>query len=122
MTPKTRTLTLTVITVLVSLAFAAAGLAKLAGASMMVQTFDAVGLGQWFRYVTGIIELGGAILLWLPGRRLIGAALLTVTMAGAILAHLFILGTATMAPAVVLGLLSAILAYTHSDEMAATPA
>ena len=31
-------------------AFLSAGAAKLAGAEMMVQTFDGVGLGQWFRY------------------------------------------------------------------------
>ena len=43
--------------ILVSLAFVAAGLAKLAGAEMMVGTFDALGVGQWFRYVTGAIEL-----------------------------------------------------------------
>jgi putative oxidoreductase len=37
---------LLVIKVLLSLAFAAAGIAKLAGAEMMVQTFEAVGVGQ----------------------------------------------------------------------------
>ncbi len=30
-------------------------------------TFEALGFGQWFRYVTGLIEVGGAIALWLPG-------------------------------------------------------
>ena len=52
---------------LLTLAFVAAGLAKLAGADMMVATFDAIGVGQWFRYVTGAIELGAAVLLWVPG-------------------------------------------------------
>jgi putative oxidoreductase len=43
---------------------------------MMVQTFEAVGVGQWFRYVTGIIEIGGAALLWARGREVFGAGLL----------------------------------------------
>ena len=94
---------------LLTLAFAAAGLAKLAGAEMMVATFEAVGLGQWFRYVTGLIEVGSAVLLWVPGMAWIGAALLTCTMVGAVLAHLFILGPSAM-PALILGVLAAIVA------------
>jgi len=50
-----------------TLAFVAAGFAKLSGQEMMVQTFEAVGVGQWFRYVTGIIEVGAAVLLWVKG-------------------------------------------------------
>jgi uncharacterized membrane protein YphA (DoxX/SURF4 family) len=102
---------------LITLAFIAAGLAKLAGAEMMVATFDAVGVGQWLRYVTGIFEVGGAILLWIPGKQLYGAALLAVTMTGAVLSHLFILGTATMPPAVLLLILSAVVAYTYRDQV-----
>ena len=45
---------------LLTLAFVAAGTAKLIGVEMMVQTFDGVGIGQWFRYVTGVIEIGRA--------------------------------------------------------------
>lgn len=101
---------------LLTLAFLAAGLAKLAGADMMVATFEAVGVGQWFRYVTGIIEVGGAILLWINGRQAIGAGLLTCTMIGAVLTHLLILGPSAM-PATVLGLLSAYILYKHKDQL-----
>ena len=103
------------IKVLLTLAFVAAGAAKLVGVEMMVQTFEAVGVGQWFRYVTGIIEVGSAILLWIPGRQLLGAALLVCTMIGATLAHLLILGPSAV-PAVVLGVLAAITAYSHRDQ------
>ena len=65
---------LLIIRALLTAAFAAAGLAKLAGAEMMVQTFDAVGFGQWFRYVTGAIEVGSAIALWIPGLQAYAAA------------------------------------------------
>ncbi len=99
-----------------TLAFVAAGFAKLAGVEMMVQTFEAVGIGQWFRYVTGLIEITGAILLWLPRRQLQGAALLIVTMIGAVGAHILILGPSAM-PAAVLGLLSAVVFYLHRDQL-----
>ena len=100
---------------LLSLAFVVAGLAKLAGVEMMVQTYEAIGVGQWFRYVTGLIEIGGAILLWIPGRQLLGSALLFCTMVGATLAHLLILGPSAV-PAVVLGILAAIIAFSHREQ------
>ncbi len=103
--------------ILAGLAFLAAGLAKLAGAEMMVGTFDAVGVGQWFRYVTGAIEVGAAIVLFIPGIQAFGAALLTVTMVGATLAHIVVLGTDTMLPAIVLGLITAVITYAHRDQL-----
>lgn len=38
-------------------AFLAAGAAKLGGAAPMVQLFDQIGIGQWFRIVTGLVEV-----------------------------------------------------------------
>ena len=101
---------------LVALAFTAAGLAKLAGAEMMVATFDAIGIGRWFRYVTGIIEVGSAIVLFIPGLQAIGAALLVCTMTGAVIAHLAILGP-SFVPALILGLLSAAILWRHRDQL-----
>jgi uncharacterized membrane protein YphA (DoxX/SURF4 family) len=43
------------------------GGAKLTGLPAMVEVFERVGFGQWFRYLTGILEVGGAALLF--GRR-----------------------------------------------------
>lgn len=103
--------------VLLTLAFVGAGGAKLAGAEMMVATYDAIGVGQWFRYVTGIIEVGAAILLWLPRRQVLAAALLGATMVGAVLAHLFILGAAEGVPAVILGLICCAVIYIHRDQI-----
>jgi uncharacterized membrane protein YphA (DoxX/SURF4 family) len=99
-----------------TLAFAGAGLAKLAGVDMMVATFDTIGLGQWFRYLTGIIEVGAVILLWLPGRQVLAGALLGATMVGAVITHLAILGPSAL-PAIVLGLLSAAVIYLHRDQI-----
>ena len=96
----------------VSLAFLAAGLAKLAGVQMMVETFEAIGWGQWFRYLTGVIEVGSVALLWMPGRQWIGAGLLVCTMFCAVLFHILVLGPSAV-PAIVLGLLSAVLLWRH---------
>jgi uncharacterized membrane protein YphA (DoxX/SURF4 family) len=103
---------------LVALAFIAAGLAKLAGAAMMVATFERIGLGQWFRYVTGVIEIGAAILLFIPGRTAHGAALLVCTMIGAVIAHVTVIGP-TAVPALVLGTLSAVILYLNRAQLTA---
>lgn len=104
--------------VLVAGAFAAAGLAKLAGVQMMVDTFEAIGVGQWFRYLTGIIEVGSAVLLFIPNKQAYGAALLVCTMIGAVLAHLFILGPSAV-PALILGVLSALILFVHREQITA---
>lgn len=98
---------------LITLAFVAAGGAKLIGAEPMVATFDAIGWGQWFRYVTGGIEVVAAILLWVPGLVIAGAALLVATMIGAIIFHLTVLGP-SFVPALILGLLAAFVGWSAS--------
>ena len=86
--------------VLLALVFVNASWAKLTGMPEMVALFDAVGAGQWFRYVTGILELTGAVLIMLPRTRSIGAALLATIMLGALTAHLFILHVPLTTPGV----------------------
>lgn len=104
------------IKVLLSLAFLGAGLSKLAGVEMMVETFGVIGLGQWFRYLTGLIEVGSVVLLWVPGFQAIGAGLLVCTMIGAVLAHLLILGPSAM-PAIVLGVLAGAILYQNRAQL-----
>src|SRR4051812_25867852 len=70
--------------------FLMAGGSKLAGAPAMVSMFDVIGVGQWFRYVTGIIEVIAAIALLVPSAAIFGALLLIATMVGAIIVNLFI--------------------------------
>lgn len=95
---------------LLALAFGAAGISKLAGVAQMVQVFAAIGFGQWFRYVTGAVEILGAVLLLVPVAGFFGGLLLAVTMAGAIATHLVLIG-GNPVPALVLGLLSAFVAW-----------
>jgi len=102
--------------ILLSIAFLGAGGAKLAGIDTMVMTFDQIGGGQGFRYLTGAIEVICVALLWLPRRQVIGAAVLGGTMVGAVLTHWFILGPSAV-PATVLGLLCAAVLYIHRTQI-----
>jgi uncharacterized membrane protein YphA (DoxX/SURF4 family) len=68
----------------------------------MVQVFDSIGVGQWFRYVTGLIEVTSAALLLVPSLAFYGAVALAVTMVGAIIAHLFVIGGNPLMPIVLL--------------------
>jgi putative oxidoreductase len=54
--------------------------AKLTGSLHTVQTFAAIGWGQWFRYLTGLIDLAGALLALVPRWTCYGALLLTCTV------------------------------------------
>ena len=60
-TGKGRLIALGTLSGLVALAFIGAGSTKLAGAAAMVDLFDKVGLGQWFRYFTGVLEVAAPL-------------------------------------------------------------
>ena len=64
---------------------------KLAGIQQMVQLFDAVGLGQWFRIFTGLCELATAILIVFPATIGVGALLGFFVMVGATIANIVVL-------------------------------
>jgi hypothetical protein len=98
---KRLNIVLWILQILAAAMFFLAGGSKLAGVAPMVEMFDKIGLGQWFRYLTGGLEVIGAILLLIPGTVVAGGALLVVTMVGAIATHLFILGGSPV-PAIVL--------------------
>jgi putative oxidoreductase len=82
--------------------FLLSGGSKLGGAPVMVRVFAAIGVGQWFRYATGIIEVVSAVALLVPALALFGAVLLAFTMVGAIATHLLIIGGSPAPPGVLL--------------------
>jgi putative oxidoreductase len=90
--------------------FVFAGGSKLVGVPAMVQTFETIGFGQWFRYVTGGIEVISAALLVVPSLAFFGALALVATMVGAVITHLFIVG-GSPAPAIVLLAATATIAW-----------
>ncbi len=107
---KGRTITLWILSGMATLAFLGAGGAKLAGATAMVEVFEKVGLGQWFRYLTGLLEVAGGIALLIPRTAFHAAILLAVVMAGATTAHLTVLGGSSAAPVILL-ILTGTIAY-----------
>ncbi|WP_044589600.1 DoxX family protein [Bradyrhizobium sp. LTSPM299] len=114
--PRWRSASLWVVRGLLALAFAAAGAAKLYGVPMLVEEFQHIGLGQWFRYFTGSLELLGAALILVPSLAAFGALLLICIMIGATFSHLFVIGGSPV-PALVLLALSAIVAYARRGQI-----
>src|SRR6266480_2104077 len=95
--------------------FLFAGGSKLVGAPAMVNLFAAIGWGQWFRYVTGAIEISAAVALLIPSAAVYGAMLLIPTMIGAIVTNLF-LGQSVIPPLVLLLVASAV-AWARRNEL-----
>ncbi|MEL7113767.1 MAG: DoxX family protein [Pseudomonadota bacterium] len=103
--------------VLLTVIFVAAGGAKLVGVSMMVETFDAIGWGQWFRYLTAFVELGAAAMLWIPVLSVLGSSLLFATMICGALFHVFVIGPSAV-PALVLALLCGVMFWIDRARLA----
>jgi uncharacterized membrane protein YphA (DoxX/SURF4 family) len=67
------------------------GGAKLLGTPAAVRLFNDIGWGQWFRYVTGVVEVSGALLLLIPALAGASALLLMSVMVAATGIELFVL-------------------------------
>jgi uncharacterized membrane protein len=104
------TIALWALQALLALMFAMAGLAKVFGDSAMVEMFATIGIGQWFRYLVGALEIAGAIGVLVPRLSGLAALGLVCLMAGAILTNLFVLGTSLLLPAVLM-VVSALVAW-----------
>jgi putative oxidoreductase len=81
------------------------GKGKFAAQSHWVGIFDQIGFGQWFRYFTGVLQAGGALLVLIPRTFPIGILVLACTMLGAMAAWIFLLGAPfnALIPAIILG-------------------
>lgn len=80
-----------ILAVFLAIAFTFAGGIKLIGARSMVQEFAQIGAGQWFRYLTGILEVSGAIGLLVPKYRFWAALQIATVMAGATAVNIVVL-------------------------------
>ena len=88
--------------VVLALVFAMAGLSKVFGDQAMVGMFAAIGVGQWFRFVVGLLEISGAVGVLVPRLSGLAALGLGCLMAGATLTNLFVLGASPAVPIVLL--------------------
>ena len=85
-----------------ALMFVMAGSAKLFGDPAMVEMFDAIGIGQWFRYVVGGLEVAGAVGVLVPRFSGLAALGLVCLMVGATLTNVVVLGASPLLPHVLL--------------------
>jgi putative oxidoreductase len=102
--------------ILLAALFLFAGGAKLAGTPAVVDMFERVGFGQWFRYFTALLELGGAGLLLWPSTTAFGALLLTIVSLGAFLAQLLLLREDLVHTIVIAVILGAIM-WMHRNQL-----
>ncbi|HEX3867121.1 MAG TPA: DoxX family protein [Gemmatimonadaceae bacterium] len=112
---------LTIVRIALAGVFLIAGASKLVGAAPMAALFDAIGIGQWFRYVTGLIEVGSAIALLVPRAAVFGALVLVPTMIGAIVTRLFIVHASPVPPAVLLAGAAVVLWVRRRELSSALP-
>jgi hypothetical protein len=113
---RARTAALWTLQIFSAAMFLFAGFHKLTGGPDMVQAFATIGLGQWFRYFTGTIEVASAMLLLIPSLAVFGAVALTVTMVGAVITHVAIIG-GTPIPAIVLLVVTATIAWMRRAQL-----
>jgi len=98
--PRSRidTLTTWMPRVAVAIAFLSIGYSKFEAHSMWIRTFNEIGLGDWFRYFTGSVQMLGAALVLIPRTCVIGISILASTMLGAALIWIFVLHQPGNAP------------------------
>ncbi len=99
--------------------FACSG--KLMGQPMMIEEFDQVGLGQWFRYATGVLELIGGIAVLIPPISALAALLLLAIDFGAFIAQITVLHIDWI-HTIIIGLVLAALIYLQRDAFDRGPA
>lgn len=95
--------------------FLMVGFLKLSGNPQLVGLFEAIGLGQWFRYLTGSLEVAGAILLLMPRLSGLGALMLFGVMIGAVITHLLIVGGSPLM-AIILLVVTGVIAWGRWQE------
>lgn len=98
----------------------ASGAPKLFGEATAVQTFDAIGAGDWFRYLIGALEVAGGIGLMIPALAGLAAACFVALMIGAALFQVFVIGMAEYVyTPIILGVLFGLIAWVRRHEIAA---
>ncbi|MCO1575642.1 DoxX family protein [Crossiella sp. SN42] len=83
----------------------------------LVGKFDKIGLGQWLRYLTGVLEVAGAVGLLVPRLGGLAALGLAGVMAGAVATELFLLRDTAGAqlPATLLALAAVVAVFRWPD-------
>ena len=99
---------------ILALLFLMAGVQKAFGSKMHTEAFAKWGYPQWFRVVTGIVELAAVVLLiigfWVDGATTLGAAILIAIGIGGVITHIKVKDTLKdTAMIAILGILALVL-------------
>jgi putative oxidoreductase len=89
--PKWRVIVSWMSRVILGLAFLLIGVTKLNGSTHPVEYFEAIGWGQWFRYLTGFLDVAGAALLFVPRYTFYGTIVLISSVGTATVLSLTVL-------------------------------
>jgi putative oxidoreductase len=122
---KLRTIAIWTLRVVLALIFLAVGSTKLTGTGNTVEYFTAIGWGQWFRYLTGFLDIAGAALICVPRWTSYGAIVIACSAGLATLISLTVLrgnatwgGTVMVLVPLTLSSLAAALAWLASPHRA----
>ena len=91
------------------------GLGKVLGSERSVELFADIGVGQWLRFLTGILEIAGGIGLLIPRLSGVAALGLVGVMGGAVITEAFIVDGGLLTPLVWL-ICAAIIAWFRRDH------
>lgn len=112
-----RTIVLWLLQIITAAGFLGAALGKFTGAHEVMTTFDAIGLGDWFRYLIATLEVAGAVALFVPRLAGLAALALTALLVGALLVQIFVVGSGAAAPVPLL-VLSVLIAWGRRESTA----
>lgn len=93
---KSRMIAIWALRVVLGIVFLYIGATKLTGTGNTVDYFAAIGWGQWFRYLTGMLDVSGAVLLFVPKCTRSGAVVLACSVGmGALISLTVLRGDST---------------------------
>ncbi|MFI6904775.1 DoxX family protein [Nonomuraea sp. NPDC050394] len=104
MTTLIRTIGLWILQVVTAAGFLLAALGKFADAEPAASTFDAIGMGDWLRYLVGALEVAGVVGLLVPPLAGLAALAFAALMVGATLTQVLVMGGGAFLPLVLLAL------------------
>jgi putative oxidoreductase len=111
---RTMPIALWVLRALMAALFLFAAFAKLTSMQMEVDAFAMLPVGQWFRYLVGLLELAGGICVLIPTISELGAIVLLVVDVGAFFAQILFLHQDWIHP-IVIGAILVALIYLQRD-------
>lgn len=89
---------------------------KLIGHSVAAESFDTIGFGDWFMYLTGVLELAGAVALVIPILSGVSAIALIGLMIGAFITQLTVFDGENALTPVILLVLFAVIAWVRRQK------